>query len=311
MGIINAENTLKFKSSQILFDRIKKRLSSFDAQGLIDDGDFYKHVKYILEQLGQAVYKECEAVVHVKHKKTKLPNNFYMFHAAFKCTPFFNNQPPSINEQKPIIYYTDTEVTQVCPNKCCIECVGNELGKTKIVIRTFVNGEEHESHFRNPILLRLSPNVKVPCTEDCLSLLPSAKDEITIDDNHTLHAHFEDGSIYLQYYGLPFDENELPMIPDNEDIERAIEYYIYTQLFEEFYWNSTVPNIAPMLQDVRAQYDRFYLPQARYWAKLPSFQKMVESIRRSRNRKKFYYMAGDRTIAAPTSFGYGSGFRRS
>jgi len=294
MGIINAENNLKFKSSKILFDRIKKKLSSFDSQGLIDDGDFYYYVKYVMKQLGLAVYKECEAVIIVKDKHVKLPSNFDTFHAAFKCTPEFTDTK-SINEQKPIIYYTDTEVTQVCPNKSCIECVGEELGKTKIVIRTFVNGDEQVRRFRNPILLKLSPNVKAKCTEDCLSLFASDADEITIDDQNVIHTHFDSGSIYIQYYGLPFDENELPLIPDQKDIERAIEYYIYSQLFEEFVWNSTVPNLGPILQDARNQYD-FSIGQAKYWAKLPSFKKTIESIRRSRSRRKFFYMEGDKTI---------------
>src|SRR5688572_32813394 len=118
MGIINAENTLQCKSSEQLFARVKKKLSSFDALGLIDDGDFYDYVICVVKELGLAVLKECEAVIHVKDRKVRLPNNFYMFHAAFKCTPDFDSVP-SINEQKPLIYYTDTEVSQECPNKCC------------------------------------------------------------------------------------------------------------------------------------------------------------------------------------------------
>lgn len=298
MGVINAENTLKFKSSKPLFDRIKKRLSSFDAMGLIDDGDFHKHVKYVLGQLGLAVYKECEAILYVKDKKVKLPNNFDTYHAAFKCNHNFSDTK-SINEQKPLIYYTDTEVTQECPNNCCIECVGETLGKTKIVIRTFVNGDETVGTFSNPVLLSLSPNVKVRCSDDCLNLFSTKRDEITIDDDGIIHTRFDEGHIYLQYYGLPFDENELPMIPDQEDIEKAIEYYIYSQLFEEFYWNSTVPGVGAFMQDALQKYELKYLPQARYWARLPSFQRMIESIRRQRSRRKFFYFQGDRTIAFP------------
>src|SRR5690606_8327169 len=106
---------------------------------------------------------------------------------------------------------------------------------------------------------------------------------------------FDNGYIYMQYWGLPIDEKGLPMIPVNESVERAIEYYIYAQLFEEFYWNSTVQNIGNMLQDVRNQYD-FYMPQARYWAKLPSFKKMINSIRKVRSRNKFFNYFSDRTI---------------
>lgn len=293
MGVINAENILKFKSSDALFDRIKKRLSSYDSQGLIDDGDFSKHVVYVLEQLGQAVYKECEAVLPVKDFKAKLPNNFKNFHSFYRCS-FEWSGVKSINEQKPLFYYYDTELTRDCPKSCEIQC-SQEYGTTKVVIRTFVNGEPaNEGVCKRPRLLILSPNVKGLCVDECLNQFSKNEAEISISDGYIL-TNFDEDSIYIQYYGLPLDDYGLPMIPDNENIEKAIEYYIYTQLFEEWYWNSTVPDIARMLADSRQQFD-FHIGMARYFAKLPSFQKQLQAIRRQRGNRKFYYSEGDRTI---------------
>lgn len=297
MGVINAENLLKFKSTDSMFARIKKKLSSFDAQGLIDDGDFHKMVADVCSDIGVGVFRECEAVIPVKDRKARLPKNHKIFHAAYACTANFNSVK-SINEQKPIIYYTDTEISKVCPNKCCIECVGDE-SKTKVVIRTYVNGDDYCT-FRNPVLLSLSPNVKALCTEDCASRFCANGDEITIDDEGYIHTVFDEGHIYLQYYGLPFDENELPMIPDDQDYERAVEYYIYKELFQEFMWNSTVPGVERFYMDAKNDYFSLYFPQAKYKANLPSFQKTIQSIRRQRNRGKFWYFAGDRTISYRT-----------
>lgn len=294
MGAINAENMLKFKSSDALFDRIKKRLNSFDAQGLIDDGDFSKHVVYILEEIGQAVYRECEAVLPVKDFKTRLPGNFKNFYAAYRCSFNWSGGPKSINEQKPYFFYYDTEITRDCPKECTIECKP-EYGKTKVVIRTFVNGECNEGTCHSPRLLTLSPNVRELCVEGCLNQFASHQGEIGVKDGYIL-TNFDSDSIYIQYYGLPIDEHGLPMIPDNENVEKAIEYYIYTQLFEEWYWNSTVPDMARMLGDARQQFT-FYIGMARYWGRLPSFQKQVQSIRRQRGYNKFYYSQTDRTIA--------------
>lgn len=293
MGKINATNDLIFKSSKPLFDRVKKRLSSYDAQGLIDDGDFHKYVKDLLEELGRAVYKECETVVHIKDRKAKLPDNFKYFYAAYRCT-FKWHGVKSINEQKPWIFYTDTEITQECPSECKLECK-KEFGKTKIVIRTFVNGEESTCSSNNPRLLKLSSSVGDICTEDSPSLFCHSNDEIEIEDKKIIHTNFDEDSVYIQYYGLPVDEFGLPMIPDQVNIEKAIEYYIYTQLFQDFYWNSTVPDIARMLADVRQQYD-FELGQARSWVKLPSFQTAINSIRRQRGNRKFYQFNFDRTV---------------
>lgn len=295
MGKINPENLIQFKSTQALFDRISKRLASFDAMSLIDTGDFHKHVAYVMEQLGQGVFQECEAMIPIKDRKGKLPENLKRLHAMYKCTPTFR-PTQSINEQKPWVYMYQTEITKECKNKCKFE--HKHEGDTKVVIRTFVNGDEVSVGYGNPVLLRLSPNVRNSdlCTKDCPSLFKGCPDEVTIDDNRTIHTVFDNDSIFMQYYGLPMDENDLPMIPVQEDVERAVEYYIYSQLFEEFYWNSTVPGIGQMLQDARQQYN-FYIAQARYWAKLPSFEKMVNSIRKMRSRNKFYYSFYDRTYS--------------
>lgn len=294
MGIINANNTLSFKSSEALFARIKKRLSKIDAEGLIDDGDFHKHVAYIYSQLGEAIFKECQAVVHVKDFKAKLPPNFHRLFAAYKCTPYIK-EFKSINEQKPLIFYSDVEIgCETSDNRCCISCAGDS--RTKIVVRNYVVGEPSQCEYRNPILLRVSPNVREHCTEDCLSLIPSAMDEITFDDDGNILTNFSDDCIYLQYFGTPLDENGLPMIPKEETVEKAIEYYIYTQIFEELLWNSSIPNIGPMLQDARNQFEMKHYPQALYWSKLPSFNAMVNSVRRMRGKNKFYYFLGDKTV---------------
>lgn len=304
MGKINPENTLTFESSQQLFDKVKKKLSSFDALGLIDDGDFYDHVFFVLEELGLGAYRECEAVIPICDGEGQLPKNLRIHHATYKLKGDHGN-PPSINEQKPYIYY-QTEYSKNCINKCCVECVGEE-SREKIVVRTFVNGDDDCTNRRYSIQhpMVLSPNVrskKFDLTDGHCNVFRSRENEFTITDDRKVHVHFDKGELYMQYYGLPFDENELPMVPDQKDISAAIEYRIYSQLFEEFVWNSTVPNLGPILQDARVQYE-FYFQAARYWAKLPSFQRMVQSIRRQRNRNKFWYSTSDRTIV-PNIYGY-------
>lgn len=297
MGVINAENTLTFESSQMLFDKVKKRLSSYDALGLIDDGDFYDHVYFVLEELGLGVYKECEAVIPICGGAGQLPKNLRIHHVTYKLKGDHGN-PPSINEQKPWIYYTDTEYSKNCLNKCCIECVGEE-SKTKVVVRTFVNGEDdcQTRRYSNLQPMVLSSNVrskKFKLTDGHCDIFRSHNNEFTITDDRKIHVHFDTGELYMQYYGLPFDENELPMVPDQKDISAAIEYRIYSQLFEEFMWNSTVPGVQAFLQDARNQFE-FHFQQARYWSKLPTFQRMIQSIRRQRNRNKFWYARSERT----------------
>lgn len=294
MGKINPENMLAFKSTQSMFDRISKRLSSYDAMNLIDTGDFHKLVADCVSSLGQGVLQECEAVVPIKDGKGKLPVNLKIWHAAFKChSDRGSHTTQSVNEQQPWIFMYQTEISQFCPNTCKFEHKYDEAN-ARIVIRTFVNGEESTSCYRNPVLLKLSPNVrKKDCSVDCPSIFGACEDEITVDNGY-VYTKFKEDGVFLQYYGLPIDEDGLPMIPDNEHVEKAVEYYIYSQLFEEFYWNSTVPGVANFLQDARIQYD-FHWKQAKYWANLPSFQKMINSVRKAKSRRQFFYSQFDRT----------------
>lgn len=311
MGIINAENLLKFRSSSELFNRVKKKLSSFDSQNMIDEGDFYDYVVFILEKLGAAVYRESESVLFVKDYKAKLPCNFKLWYAGYKVHRTFGTVP-SINEQKPWIWFQDNEISQICPDNkgnCCIDCQpGTEVSKTKIVVRTFVNGDDfsdNEHHFRDPIQLFLSPNVKDKCAPHAKKMIHTYRNEVTIDDEGIMHFRFTNDHVYLQYYGLPFDENFLPMIPDQSSIEKAIEYYIYTMLFEEWYLNSSVPNIAQQLQYVKNEYEKVHFPQALYYCKLPSFQRCIESIKLIRSKGKWAEWNFDRTRVGEThSRGY-------
>lgn len=296
MGVINIENDLTFKSSDVLFDRVKKRLRSFDAEGLIDDGDFTNHVKYILDTLGRSVYKECSAVIPVENYKAKLPGNFKFFYSAHRCG--LKIKGGKHNEiRRPWVFQYETELERDCETSCAIDCCTEKHTKTtKVVIRQFVNDEIIDcAESTEMCLLTLSPNVRDICIEDCPNPFCPGPDEITIQDRNIL-TRFTDSSIFIQYYGLALDKFGLPMIPDNNHIEKAIEYYIYTQLFEEFYWNKEADGIERMLADARVQFTE-HMSSAVSFVKLPSFQRMINSIRRQRSNRKFYYFAGDRTYS--------------
>ena len=307
MGVINPENTLRFRSTSELFARILDKLASFDSQNMIDVGSFYDHVAYILNQLGAAVYKECEALISVEDHRAKLPCNFKLWYAAYKCDRHGGGQgAPDINEQnnfgQPFIFYQNVDITSVCPSDCCTNCNITQE-KTKIVVRNFVNGHGSEHHFHNPLPLVLSPNVKDHCAPHCMKVVHAGWNEVTIADGF-LRTKFNNECIYMQYYGLPIDDNFLPMIPDEESIEKAIEYYIYKMLFEQWYLNSSVPNIVQQLQYATAEYEK-YFAQARYWCRMPSFQKMVQMVRVQRGNKKFYQFNSDKTRSGADFYGYG------
>jgi hypothetical protein len=55
---------------------------------------------------------------------------------------------------------------------------------------------------------------------------------------------------------------------------------------------------------VKAEYDK-YFTQARYWVRLPSFQKCVQMVRVQRGNNKFYQFNVDKTRSGADFYGYG------
>ena len=89
-------NEYNFKSSEILFSRIKEDLSSYDSVGLIDEGKFYQYIKYIIDTLGISFYEEKDAVVHVHDFKATLPPDFTLLEIAFKIINCISSSSSSL-----------------------------------------------------------------------------------------------------------------------------------------------------------------------------------------------------------------------
>lgn len=291
MGVITPVNQLQFKPTSELFSRVKKFLSSFDAAGQIDEGDFYHYVKDTIAEVGIYYYQEQEAILEIKDYKAALPDNFYQLYAAYKCMPGGEPKPVMPVLLDKMDWVTGTEISD---NACEINCQRED--KTFIItMRTYIAGSLCTRHFHSPILLRLSPHVKPKfCAEGCRNLNITSADEITIDEG-ILYTNFTHSAIYLQYYGFPIDEHTgLPLIPQDTHIEKAIEYYILFKTLETLWLNNQAPDIETRVKYLMSQYE-FHLAKAKYNAKLPSFQTMIAHIRERRGRFDIYNRLTDTT----------------
>lgn len=74
-----------FKTTEQLFSRILEDFGSFTQAQLIDEGMFYKDVKYILTLLGIMWFREAETVLEVKNYRACLPADFKLLDAAYSC----------------------------------------------------------------------------------------------------------------------------------------------------------------------------------------------------------------------------------
>ncbi len=285
MSIINPDSNNVFKSASEMYSKVKRFLSSYNAANLIDEGEFPIYINEVLRSLGVGVYKESDAVLNVNNFKAPLPANFSILYAAYKVTPVFEGKDFVHQQGNPISVYNDVTWEVLDSGKNCdINCVANSDNKIleRITVRQYVKEENVIMNFTSPILLSLSPNVKRnKCTDDCQNILGTSPFEITIDDGFLL-TNFNKDCVYIKYYELAKDENGVPLIPDIKEVEKTIEWYIIYQLMLKWFINGEVPDLQNRWQLAEAEYNK-YFAEAKFINRLPSFQNMINTVRRQRS----------------------------
>lgn len=71
-------------------------------------------------------------------------------------------------------------------------------------------------------------------------------------NNGYITTNEENGCIIMSYRGLAIDENNIPMIPDNPRILRALENYIKVKYYTILFENALIPQ--QILQNVQQEY---------------------------------------------------------
>lgn len=289
MGLITGSNITQHKSAEFLYSKIKREFKSFDSSNLIDDADFPEYTAEVLKSLGVGTYIEERVVLNVKNYRVKLPNDFKQIYAAYRCNDCSIEHGGRHLQNKFIL---ENDITcEVLGRKtgCEVNCECPDKIIERVTVKQYVNDQCYNYNYSNPRLLKLSPNVKQHCAEDCLNLLVSCPDEITINNGY-INTNFPEGAILLQYYAFPTDEDGSVMIPDVIQIEKAIEAYIKWQLFMNFWITGDVSDSVQKMQYLQNEYEKAFA-EAKYILKMPSFNGLVNSIRNQRGINKLSYFS--------------------
>lgn len=299
MGNITAYNRNFFKSSKYIFSRVKRLLQSYDLANKIDDGEFPQYVKDILKLLGVGVYRETQAVIKVNDYHAFLPEDYDTFYCAYKChheeLKGENCNNEIIHSQSGFKFVTDVTKEYILDTGGC-EIIPSEDSKKVleyINIKTYVVEEKDEFNdpFRFKMLhpLRLSPNVgPKKHTHHHIHNHDSRMDEITIDEKH-IHTNFKEGFVYMKYYGFPIDNDGQIEIPDIQQVENTIYWYIIYNILLSYWFDSSVPDIQNKWQKAEQEYEKAFA-EAKYYLKLPSFTQMVNSLRNRDSQNKLRFM---------------------
>lgn len=282
MGVITVGNQMQFESCKTLFAKIKSDLDSFDALDLIDNKDLYSYVVDVISSLGIGYYMEKQAVLPITRYKTKLPEDFYLLYSAFKVQGDKTYKAGRIQPQTGSVMYVENTCEKIEHCKCDIEKVVD-----KVTVRTYIDEGQLEYNFTYPSLLKLVSNSRNSfCAEDSPNLYHGSSEEISIDNGY-IHSNFEQGNVYIKYYGFPFDEEGFPMIPKDRELRIAIEYYIKYKLFEKWWLNSDAPDVERKTMTMLQRYNEA-MSDASTKIKTPSFQTMLEYRNNTRNRFDVY-----------------------
>lgn len=281
----------KFKSTEPLFARIRENLSSYTALGLVDEGKFFFEVKLFINRLGISMYEMDEDIIHLKDFKGELPCNFYLLDSAWLCSRNNSSTKPIENFQGKTVIYTQNTCEKVIVPSCSSDCQKEQVFD-RITVKEYVETEPYIRTYIEPRLLYLGNKVTDGvCKKDCPNLFVSSEHDISIKrrgNSYWLLSNLKEPSVYLKYYALPTDEKTgLPLIPDEPIIEKALEDQLMLYFFKNLWLNDDNPNVTQKITFLKQEALNSF-NEAEYYVKLPSFQEMINTSIRQRNRYRTY-----------------------
>jgi hypothetical protein len=227
-----------------LIAEVKSDFSKYADANLLDEDSMYRDIILGLKKFGNDVMELHETVVEVKDGFAELPDNFYSLYLAALCKPMgYRNSCDSEDEFHDLQsshFYTERTTFSSKWNECSSCC--DTL--TENVIREnlyFKSKRVAEFYYNEPQLLSLGKTFnKNNCHSKCRNKLVNDNPNQIVIIKYRLQANFNEGDIYIQYYGLPVDEEGNIDIPEtgNGNLEEYLEYRLKRKLSERLIGNN-------------------------------------------------------------------------
>lgn len=259
--------------------QVKSDLEKYDDMNLLSESSMYREIVLGLRNFGNDVAQFQEAVVHVENYEVALPEGFFSLHLAALCDPFqMRTKEATDHLQESNIFRERTEYNRKFSE--CESCP--EEFETKLIKEdVFVKGKVAVEYFySSPRLLTLGKSFKrTECTKSCLNKYrPECPEEINIL-NGKLQTNFKEGTVYIQYYGLPLDEEGNIEIPDtpNGHLEQYLEYRLKYKLGEKLLANGNAQHLGQLLNT--------YMQRETMFARKASNELKMKSLTPNRMRQ--------------------------
>jgi len=231
---------MKFKE---FLAEIESQLSSFasDIDKISVKGDVVQQLKIF----GNNICELQERKIKIENSKGNLPKEFKSLRLAILLEP----HATCIHGDRRNV--TDNYIyRQYIENPAYFDEVNQEYITTcqsKIITEKITINNTPVDFYYNWHFLSLVKGVnKDLFSSDCINIHPSIRDgypnEINITGN-TVNTNFREGELYVQYYGIPTDEEGEVVIPEltTGDILTYITNYVKIKIAEELIANNKNP----------------------------------------------------------------------
>jgi hypothetical protein len=226
-----------------LIAEVKSDFSKYADANLLDEDSMYRDIILGLKKFGNDIMELHETVVEVKDGYAELPENFYSLYLAALCKPMgYRNNCDSEDEFHDLQsshYY----VEKTTFNNKWTECNSCDTLSENVVRENlyFRSKRLAEFYYHEPQLLSLGKTFnKNNCHSKCRNKLVHDNPNQIVIVKYRLQANFNEGDIYMQYYGLPVDEEGHIDIPESKNghLEEYLEYRLKRKIAERLIGNN-------------------------------------------------------------------------
>lgn len=214
-----------------LLSEVKQELKAYFEVGALTDAMVPTYVNQALRKLKHITLKRESVVLNFQDFKSRLPEDFYLLNwaASYEIANFSSHTLPTSTAY----FYSSI----VCEGNCssCFSCDP----KFEVYEQITLPSQTVNSPLRliNPRALKVYFGSKDFCSEDCPNTKPLylIHDTITIEPTLRVSASFREGCIVVNYMSKPLDEQGLPMIPEQYEIEEFVKSHVKFKFFEQLF----------------------------------------------------------------------------
>lgn len=276
-----------FISSQQVFSNVKSMLSSYDAAGLINDSDLFNYTRYVMDAVGTSAKKERSILIDIEGHQADLPGDFYLAQGVYICNVECEGGGGSYRGyyNNPVTYTIKDWYRSTCYVDCDVCFDNNEHYVTRTITKDFTS---KPCKLTNRTPLELDKKItKQKCDPCCINLNTTCGYKFSIENNK-IYTNFEVGSVNLEYYALPIDEDGYPEILEEPRIEEAVERYLVYKVLEKIYINGAADTLHRM-QYAEAKYKEA-MAEVMHFIKLPTWASMVAFSKKNKGYLDIFHV---------------------